>query len=64
MNRKVISLLFALAAVSCFVLAGIFVAERSVLGVILSLLASVVVMGVGFSFKKKFRLQDENRSKS
>lgn len=61
MNPK-LALLFALAAVSCFVLAGIFVAERSALGFVFSLIVSVFVIGFGFVVKKRTRLRNQNRA--
>lgn len=59
MNPK-ISLLFALAAVLCFVLTGIFIAEKSILGVLLSLVAAVLVIGFGFMLKKRARVRQKN----
>ncbi|WP_202076627.1 DUF5325 family protein [Caldalkalibacillus salinus] len=53
MNWNTIALIFAILAVTCFVLAGIAVAERSAIGFIGALLASVCVMGTGFMLKKK-----------
>lgn len=60
MNKKnVIFLLIAVTGVFFFGLVGVSVAERSIVGVILSLLASIMVIGLGFTLKKKWRGQNE-----
>lgn len=48
---------FAVATVICFILTGIAVGERSIFGIILSLLGVVFIMGFGFMTKKKLREQ-------
>jgi drug/metabolite transporter (DMT)-like permease len=56
MNKKnLIFLLIAVTGVIFFGLIGVSVAERSLLGVVLSLFASIMVIGVGFMLKKKWR---------
>jgi hypothetical protein len=60
MNKKnLIFLLIATTGVFFFGLIGVSVAERSVPGVILSLFASILVIGFGFMLKKKWREQNE-----
>lgn len=50
---KWLFLLFAILAAACMVGIGISIAERSVIGIILCILATVAVFGIGFSSKKK-----------
>ncbi|WP_458414034.1 DUF5325 family protein [Schinkia sp. CFF1] len=55
---KKINFLFlglAIATVIALMSIGVAIAERSILGVILSIIASILIMGVGFSLKKKMR---------
>ncbi|WP_078547382.1 YlaF family protein [Litchfieldia alkalitelluris] len=48
-------LIFSLLTVICMMSIGIAIAERSILGTILSILAVIIVMGFGFVTKKKMR---------
>jgi Family of unknown function (DUF5325) len=52
---KWVFLLFALVATSCIMGIGIFVAERSILGIFACILLLLLVMGFGFMTKKKMR---------
>lgn len=54
-----INLAIAILGVTCFVLIGVFIAEQSVIGIILSLLAGVGVIGMGFVRRKKRRERGE-----
>lgn len=58
-NKNIYFLLFALLTVSFFILAGISVAERNGLGFVVSILASIITMGIGFRFKRKWRKESE-----
>lgn len=55
MFQKAIFLLIATIGVFCFVLTGISIGERSLLGALGSLLASVLIIGFGFVLKRKWR---------
>lgn len=57
--KKIIFIILAFLIVSCLILAGISIAERSLLGLILSLLSVVILMGIGFTFKKKMEKRSE-----
>ncbi|MCY7782874.1 MULTISPECIES: YlaF family protein [unclassified Bacillus (in: firmicutes)] len=50
-------LLFAFAAVFSIMLIGVFIAEKSALGIIASIILVCAVMGGGFTLKKKMREQ-------
>jgi hypothetical protein len=52
-------LFFAFAAASCMIGIGIAIGERSLIGIIGSIAALVVVMGTGFKKKKKMRENGE-----
>ncbi|MCY8406031.1 YlaF family protein [Bacillus sonorensis] len=52
---KWIFLLFAFAAVASIMLIGVAIAEKSVFGVTGALAAVIVIMGAGFTLKKKMR---------
>ncbi|MFT4416065.1 YlaF family protein [Fredinandcohnia humi] len=54
-NLNVLMLLFAIATTFCIMLIGIAIAERSMLGIILSIIAVIIVTGLGFTTKKKMR---------
>lgn len=54
-RKKFIFLLVAITGVFFFGLVGVSVAERSLLGAILSIIASILVIGMGFKLKKKWR---------
>lgn len=54
-RKKFIFLLVAITGVFFFGLVGVSVAERSLLGAILSIIASIFVIGMGFKLKKKWR---------
>ncbi|RFU60019.1 YlaF family protein [Bacillus sp. V59.32b] len=48
-------LILALLATSSLAWTGIAIAERSIIGVVLSIIAVFVIMGFGFATKKKMR---------
>jgi hypothetical protein len=48
-------LLFAILAASSIMAIGIFIAEQSVLGIIGSIIALTIIMGMGFATKKRMR---------
>jgi hypothetical protein len=54
---KWLFLLFAIVAAACIAGIGIAIAERSVLGIIACMIATVCAFGLGFSFKKKLLSQ-------
>lgn len=58
-RKKIIFLLVAITGVFFFGLTGVSVAERSLIGAILSLIASILVIGMGFTLKKKWRESEE-----
>lgn len=54
-NINFLFLGLAIATVISLMLIGIAIAERSILGIISSILASIVIMGFGFMMKKRMR---------
>ncbi|RAK23213.1 hypothetical protein B0I26_101167 [Anoxybacillus vitaminiphilus] len=52
-------LFFAVLAAACIMAIGIFIAERSLLGIIFSLIALLATMGAGFMTKKRMRKKEE-----
>lgn len=58
MNQKLVFLSLSITGVFLFILTGISVAERSLLGFSISLLGAVLTIGIGFMLKKKWREQD------
>ncbi|WP_453997220.1 YlaF family protein [Bacillus nitroreducens] len=54
-NVNIPLLLIAISVAVCIMLIGVAVAERSLLGIILSIIAVIIVTGLGFSTKKKMR---------
>ncbi|WP_010282802.1 YlaF family protein [Bacillus timonensis] len=54
-NVNIPMLLFAIATAVCIMLIGVSIAEKSVLGIILSIIAVIIVTGLGFTTKKKMR---------
>lgn len=54
-NINFLFLGLAVATVIAMMLIGVAIAERSVIGIILSIVASVLLTGLGFSLKKKMR---------
>lgn len=48
-------LFFAIAAAACMMGTGIAVGFRSTMGIIISIIALIIVMGFGFKTKKKMR---------
>ena len=54
-NINFLFLGLAVATVIAMMLIGVAIAERSVLGIILSIVASVLLTGLSFSLKKKMR---------
>lgn len=60
MNQiKLPLLFFAIAGVICMMWTGIAVGQRSLFGIIASILALILVMGFGFKKKKKMRENGE-----
>ncbi|KIL44734.1 YlaF family protein [Jeotgalibacillus soli] len=57
-NGKWILVLYAFAAVGAMTAVGIAVGERSLAGIFLSIVALIIVMGLGFKTKKKIREAD------
>jgi len=55
MGNKWIFLVLAILAACCMAGIGISVGFRSVVGIILSIIALIIVMGFGFTTKKKYR---------
>lgn len=54
-NINFLFLGLAIATVIALMLIGVAIAERSLLGIIFSITASVLTTGLGFSLKKKIR---------
>lgn len=54
-----INLAIAILGVTCFVLIGVFIAEESIIGTVLSLIGGVCVIGMGFVRRKKRRENGE-----
>ncbi|MCH1623933.1 YlaF family protein [Fredinandcohnia quinoae] len=52
---NILMLFFAFATAFSIMLIGVAIAERSLLGIILSIIAVIIVAGLGFSSKKKMR---------
>ncbi|MBN8199428.1 hypothetical protein DFO70_103111 [Cytobacillus firmus] len=48
-------LAFAIGAALCMMGIGVAVAERSIIGMIIAIIALIFVMGYGFKTKKKMR---------
>ncbi|EWG11794.1 YlaF family protein [Cytobacillus firmus] len=54
-NIKWPLLAFAIGAAICMMGIGVAVAERSIFGIFLAIIALILVMGYGFKTKKKMR---------
>lgn len=54
-NIQWIFVLYAIAAVLAMCGIGVFIARSSVLGILLSIVALILIMGNGFKTKKKMR---------
>lgn len=54
-NLNFTMLFFAVATALCIMSIGIAIAEKSMLGIILSLISVIIVTGLGFMTKKKMR---------
>ena len=52
---KWVFVLYAFIATAAIMSIGIFIGEGSALGVVLAIVALIVVMGLGFTTKKKMR---------
>jgi hypothetical protein len=50
---QLVTLALAIGVAACFVGVGIAIGERSVLGVIAGIVGACVLMGAGFSYKRK-----------
>lgn len=48
-------LLFAILAASSIMAIGIFIAEQSIIGVVISTIVFFIMMGIGFAAKKRMR---------
>ncbi|KAF0820200.1 MULTISPECIES: YlaF family protein [unclassified Cytobacillus] len=48
-------LAFALGAAICMMGIGVAIGERSIIGIIIAIIALILVMGFGFKTKKKMR---------
>lgn len=48
-----ITLALAIAAGACIVAIGVFIAEESAIGIIASIIGTILFMGAGFRYKKK-----------
>lgn len=57
MKHKLLFLLLSFLASVSMMGIGISIAYRTMTGVILSIVGLIIVMGIGFSTKKKFRLE-------
>jgi hypothetical protein len=56
---KWVFLIYAILSAAAISAIGVFIAEESIAGIICSVLALVVIMGLGFSRKKKLRESGE-----
>ncbi|GIN61374.1 hypothetical protein J27TS8_13670 [Robertmurraya siralis] len=54
-NIKWPFLFLAIAAVACMGGVGIAISYRSIIGAVFSLIAFIVVMGFGFTLKRKYK---------
>ncbi|WP_257350605.1 YlaF family protein [Pseudalkalibacillus decolorationis] len=61
-KRSIIFIVISILVTFCIALIGVALGEQSILLAIIALLASFILMGVGFSLKKKFRESDEMKS--
>lgn len=52
-------LFLAIAGVICMIWTGIAIGQRSLFGILASMLALILVMGFGFKKKKKMRENEE-----
>jgi hypothetical protein len=60
MNQiKWIFIVYAVLAAACIMGIGVSIGEKSILGVLASLIAVVAVMGMGFKTKAKMRANGE-----
>ncbi|MBR8659991.1 MULTISPECIES: DUF5325 family protein [Bacillales] len=48
-----ITLALALAVAACFIGVGVAIGERSWLGVVVGIVGAIVLMGLGFTYKRK-----------
>jgi hypothetical protein len=53
-------LILALLATASLAWTGIAIGERSIIGIVLSILALFIIMGYGFATKKKMREKEKN----
>jgi ABC-type multidrug transport system permease subunit len=56
---KWIFLVYSILAASSIIAIGVFIGEKSIIGIILSILVLFIIMGFGFSTKKKMRERGE-----
>jgi hypothetical protein len=54
-KQNVIFLFISVLTFACIAFIGIAIAEESILGILSSAIAVIVLMGTGFTLKKKFR---------
>ncbi|WP_349410358.1 YlaF family protein [Pseudalkalibacillus sp. SCS-8] len=63
MNKQsVIFILISLSVTFCIALIGVAIGEKSLPLAIIAITATFILMGVGFTLKKRFREQDHNNS--
>lgn len=55
MNIKIVFILLALLAVSSMAGIGITIAEGSILGLLLCIITLTVIMGLGFTLKRRWK---------
>ena len=56
---KWIFLIYSILAASSIMAIGVFIGEKSIIGIILSIIVLFIIMGFGFSTKKKMRERGE-----
>ncbi len=56
---KWIFLVYSILAATCLMAVGVFIGEKSIIGIIVSIIGLFIIMGLGFSTKKKMRERGE-----
>ncbi|HWO96065.1 MAG TPA: YlaF family protein [Bacillus sp. (in: firmicutes)] len=56
---KWIFLVYSILAATSIMAIGIFIGEKSIIGIIVSIISLFIIMGFGFSTKKKMRERGE-----
>lgn len=54
-NKNIIFLVLAIITVGFLMLIGISISEGSIIGIILSILGTILIMGLGFTAKRNLR---------